>query len=47
MTFAKTHRLTYFQTSAKDNVGVDEAFRKIVEDAVHANVIKMSFNQKQ
>lgn len=32
------------QTSAKDNVGVTEGFRKIVEDAVQNNLINMAFN---
>jgi hypothetical protein len=44
--FAEGYGVSYLQTSAKDNVGVHEAFTKIVEDAVQANLIKMAFNSR-
>ena len=31
--FAKTNNLTYFETSAKENININEGFRKIAEDA--------------
>jgi len=45
LSFAETYNANYIQTSAKDNTGVNEAFRKIVEEAVQANLIKMAFNK--
>ena len=34
------------QTSSKENVGITDGFRKIVEDAVQANLINLAFNKK-
>ena len=45
LSFAETYNANYIQTSAKDNIGVNDAFRKIVEEAVQANLIKMAFNK--
>jgi GTPase SAR1 family protein len=45
LSFAETYKASYIQTSAKDNVGVSEAFRKIIEEAVQANLINMAFSK--
>ena len=45
LSFAETYNANYIQTPAKDSTGVNEAFRKIVEEAVQANLIKMAFNK--
>jgi GTPase SAR1 family protein len=45
LTFAEAYQVSYIQTSAKENVGVGEGFRKIVEDAVQSNLINMAFNK--
>lgn len=45
LTFAEAYQVNYIQTSAKDDVGVSEGFRKIIEDAVQNNLINMAFNK--
>ena len=47
MTFASAYNVQYIQTSSKDNVGVSEGFRRIVEDAVQSNLINMAFNKNE
>lgn len=42
--FAEANRLSYAQTSAKDSVGVNDTFKKIVEDAVQTQLINLAFN---
>ena len=43
--FAQAYQVKYLQTSAKDNVGVSEAFRQIVEEAAQANLINMAYSK--
>jgi hypothetical protein len=47
LAFAEANKVSYIQTSAKDDVGVGEAFRRIVEEAVQANLITMAFNKEE
>ena len=37
---------THMQTSAKENIGITDGFRKIIEEAVQANLINLAFNKK-
>jgi len=34
------------QTSAKDNIGVNDGFKKMVEDATQIQLINLAFNDK-
>jgi hypothetical protein len=34
------------QTSSKEDVGVSDGFRKIIEEATQANLINLAFNKK-
>lgn len=45
LTFAEAYGVSYFQTSAKDSVGVEEGFKKVIEEAAHANLINMAYNK--
>lgn len=44
LTFAEAYGVNYIQTSAKDSVGVEEGFKKVIEEAAQANLINMAFN---
>jgi hypothetical protein len=44
LTFAEAYGVSYIQTSAKDSVGVEEGFKKVIEEAAQANLINMAFN---
>lgn len=35
------------QTSAKDDVGVEDSFKKVIEDTVQINLINMAFSNKK
>ena len=35
--------VSYLQTSAKDNIGVSEAFQQVIDEAAQANLIKMAY----
>jgi hypothetical protein len=45
--FAEAVGATYAQTSAKESVGVEETFRRVVEDAVQANLVSMAFGKEE
>ena len=45
LTFAEAYQVNYLQTSAKDNIGVNDAFKKIIEDSVQNNLINLAFNK--
>jgi hypothetical protein len=38
--------VSYLQTSAKDNIGVSEAFQQVIDEAAQANLIKMAYKEE-
>jgi hypothetical protein len=46
LTFAEAYQVSYLQTSAKENVGVSESFKKIIEDCVQNRLINLAFNNE-
>ena len=47
LTFAEAYNLSYVQTSAKDDIGVNEAFQRIIEETTQANLIKMAYSKEE
>lgn len=45
--FAAAYNAIYMQTSAKDDVGIEESFKKVIEDAVQTKLISMAFSDKK
>ena len=45
LTFAEAFNLSYVQTSAKENIGVNETFQRIIEETTQANLIKMAYEK--
>ena len=43
LTFAEAYNLSYVQTSAKEDVGVSDAFQRIIEETTQTELIKMAY----
>lgn len=46
LTFAEAYQASYLQTSSKENVGVNESLKKIIEDCVQNKLINLAFNKE-
>jgi len=47
LTFAEAMNVKYIQTSAKESIGVSEAFQQVIEETTQNNLIKMAYEPKQ
>ena len=43
--FAEAYGVKYLQTSAKESIGVEDAFQQVIEEAAQAKLISMAFEK--